>query len=185
MIKCFWLEPTDLIRMDLRRYNGNLSCSTSGMHYHNAYVVIGDGPADAYSSSHGDSWDHSDYRWPTKCSCGYEFVETDHWQFNPEKLFKRLDTGELVTEREAPDGAMKHASWLEGFKKYNVGPDGIILYVKTPDGWWCVDGPTYNNGVEGPNGWTRTGTIPNVTANPSILMSNYHGWLRDGYLISC
>ena len=33
------------------------------------------------------------------------------------------------------------------------------------------------------NGWTVTGTAPNVTVSPSIhAAGRYHGWLRDGVL---
>lgn len=46
---------------------------------------------------------------------------------------------------------------------------------------WCVD-QTSSNGT----GWTVTGTVPKITANPSIWTStamgegSFHGFLRDG-----
>jgi len=189
MIKCFWLEPTDQIEMDLRRYKGSESGEKcpGPMSYHDASVIIGQDLKSNHTDVHGDSWDHADPRWPKKCSCGYEFVDADHWQFNPTSLYKRADTGELVTMHNAPVGAMMHADWLhrEGWRGYKLGADGVMLQVKTPDGWWCVDGPTYGPEGRKDGSWTRTGTIPNVTASPSILMPNYHGWLRDGYLVEC
>ena len=33
--------------------------------------------------------------------------------------------------------------------------------------------------------WTRTGVAPKLTAQPSILCQDYHGWLRDGVLVPC
>jgi hypothetical protein len=67
------------------------------------------------------------------------------------------------------------------------GPDGKCLVVRTPGGDWIVDAKA----IDG-NGWTRTGTPPKVTANPSIGIGHeegkpwtYHGWLRDGHLVEC
>jgi hypothetical protein len=198
-IRCFWLEKTALVEMDLRRFkhapvvNGTSvrECPAPENHgYHNAHALIGQSNRDDCTDVHGDSWPHSDPRWPTHCSCRYEFAPGDEWQFNPNRLYRRVDTGELMTLQRAPAGAMTDADWLRdrGYSRADgLGYkciDGITLQVKTPDGWWCVDGPSYNNRVAGP-GWTRTGQVPEVTAHPSILMTNYHGWLRDGYLVEC
>jgi hypothetical protein len=189
-IKCFWIEPVAQVRMSLRRYASEKWCS--GQYgYHNASVVIGDALLDSsflkvcadrrYGATHGDLWPHSDARWPKHCGCGYEFKGEDEWQFNPHRLYMRTDTGELMTEVEAPAGAMRHEWWMENFQGV-ADQNGIILGVKLPDGtWWCVDGPASS----GNGGWTRTGEIPNVTASPSILTSNYHGWLRNGELVDC
>lgn len=36
------------------------------------------------------------------------------------------------------------------------------------------------------DGWTVTGDLPNVTVHPSIdVHGRWHGWLRDGVLVSC
>jgi hypothetical protein len=75
---------------------------------------------------------------------------------------------------------MYDAYWMKDFSDYKKRSDGIMLCVKTPGGDWIVDGPS-NNG----NGWERTGTVPKITATPSILMARYHGWLRDGWLVEC
>lgn len=100
----------------------------------------------------------------------------------PEGLFRRADTGEELTIREAPAGAMWDAAWM-----HLKGADGRALMVRTPGGFdWFVDGPATN----GP-GWTRSGEPPNVTARPSIGVPDhrgafaYHGFLTDGVLRSC
>ncbi len=90
----------------------------------------------------------------------------------------------------APPGAMWNADWYRGEKHdsglaYDRNPDGWVLCVMTPAGPWLVDGPSFVNRVES-GSWSRTGTIPNVTATPSIhIPGKYHGWLRNGYLVEC
>lgn len=57
---------------------------------------------------------------------------------------------------------------------------GPHLIVRLPNGWdWDVDGLMSN----GP-GWERAGEPPHVTAAPSIVAGDYHGWLRGGVLIA-
>ncbi len=182
MIRCFWLEPTDQVEMTLRRFRSDLpgSCSSEKA-YHDASVVIERRPAADCPDTHGDVWPHADPRWPATCHhCGYRFVESDHWQFNPHALYRRGDTGDLVTLGAAPVGSMWSAHWLRDVKRYNKPrPDGIVLVVRTPGGDWVVDGPSSNG-----DGWDRQGAVPNITATPSIVIGAYHGWLRDGCLVS-
>ncbi len=53
------------------------------------------------------------------------------------------------------------------------------LFVCLPNGnHWCVD----QRESGGTNGWTVTGVPPCITARPSILSVDYHGWLTDGVL---
>lgn len=55
---------------------------------------------------------------------------------------------------------------------------GAHLIVRLPNGWdWDMDGPMSN----GP-GWERAGDPPHITAAPSIVAGDYHGWLRGGVL---
>jgi hypothetical protein len=196
--QCFFIEPTTRVRMSLRRYQfstsegGNVvqNCPVHG--YHNASVVIGEDEAVNMprvhdgQAVHGDNWPHDDPRWPTKCDCGHEFDAADNWQFNPDTLYRRADTGELMTEKSAPAGAMRHAEWLSGFKSgYVAGSDGRFLQCKLPDGiWWTIDGPATNEPIN-QVGWTRTGEVPNITARPSIATPGYHGFLTAGYLEEC
>jgi hypothetical protein len=196
--QCFSMEPTTQVRMSLRRYTFAFvdgvvvrDCSVHGSH--DASVEIGDAEADSmprqYEGSpvHGDLWPHDDARWPARCECGYQFGPGDKWQFNPDTLYRRVDTGELVTQRSAPAGAMRDAaSWLRNFKSgYIAGADGKMLQCKLPDGiWWTIDGPA-SNAPPDQLGWTRTGEIPNITARPSILTPGYHGFLTAGFLEEC
>jgi hypothetical protein len=188
------MEPTDEVEVHLRRYAGGYGsncCSASGYGYHNASVVMERGSRFSYPTVHGDVWPHTDAHWPQQCACGYVFKPEDPWQFNPEALYRRVDTGQLVTLDAAPAGAMFHCDWHVGRKFYHAGPDGVMLTVKLPDrSWWCVDGPSYPDGVAKEGSWQRSGAIPNITATPSILIggnghpTSYHGFLTNGVLNS-
>lgn len=178
-IKCFWLSPTKEGQVSLRRYQGELPCPGK-YSYHNASVVIGKCEY-TKRTVHVTEEMKADPQWPTKCdSCDYVFQDSDVWQWNEHLLYERSDTKELVTLREAPVGAMWNAEWYKGFSDYKKRPDDICLAVKTPGGDWCVDGPSSNG-----NGWERSGTVPEITATPSIICGKYHGWLRNGWLEEC
>src|SRR5258708_6661955 len=95
-IECFFIVPTGVVDISLRRYDGSDSSNgkyqASGYLYHNADVVIGQVPFKphpelAYSHDECSSLCHpfkdypySDARWPKQCSCGYEFRQEDEWQ---------------------------------------------------------------------------------------------------------
>lgn len=192
-IKCFLLKPTGFAARSLRRYAGGSKClGPAG--YHNAYA-----PLDVYGplaqpqrsktwsrTVSGDSHPHDDPRWPQQCECGYVFTQGDAWQVFVENEFARQDTGEVLTLRRAPPGAMWLADWMAGhgssiYMKRRAGLPH--LFVKTPAGEWDVDGPSSNG-----NGWSWDGDPPNVTARPSIGMQfedgrwKYHAWLTAGVL---
>lgn len=134
--------------------------------------------------------------WPRVCSrCKRPFSAGAMHSSMQELLYKTAD-GSVMTLSAAPIGAM----WSEVHPHVrpgsgSVGPDGLCLMVKTPGGNWCVDGPSWENGeLKSEHGWTRTGTPPKITVNPSIHLLTtapdgsdrktlYHGWLRDGVLI--
>jgi hypothetical protein len=189
-IKCFMVADTGRDRLSLRRFvfhaNGG-SCS-GRMGYHDASVPIGEAAEDGtiVTTTKPSSGYENDWRWPKSCECGYAFKADDQWQVSCKSIYRRDDTGEEFTQEELPAGAMYDATWLKGEgSEKRVGPDGLALHVVCPPGksWgdhWHVDGPA-NNGP----GWQRSGTVPNVTANPSILTPRYHGWLRNGILVSC
>lgn len=207
-IECFMLDPTDEAVRFLRRYTVGKDvplCPLSpGDHsYHNAMVGIE--PTALIRVMDGDrscvriepmDWPHDDPRWPKACGCGYEFRPDDNWQLFYEPVYRTADGRKFSTHASdheafggvprAPAGAMWFADWMPHTK----GPDGRCLIVRCParpDGTgvcdWMVDGPSTNG-----DGWTRTGTPPKVTAHPSIFVhapSGFHGWLRDGVLVSC
>ena len=206
-VRCFFLEPTDQVEMLLRRYRSEHGDSPRPQAtcplehgYHDASVVIGRVHASACPELHdgrpvsGDVWPHDDPRWPARCACGYTFAAEDSWQFNPDRLYRRLDTGELMLLALAPRSAMSGADWMRDVKQREykgpgswIGPDGLSLYVRTPGGDWFVDGPASNG-----QGWTREGKIPDITARPSILVpsakigpARYHGFLTAGWLEEC
>ena len=123
---------------------------------------------------------HDDSRWPVKCDqCEYLFKPEDSWQVFREVIFVNKDTGQEMTLRNCPPGAMWDADWYP-----EKGPDGKALCVALPphggDDSWHIDGYAKGGGK-----WSRTGTAPNITANPSILTPRYHGFLRAGYLEEC
>lgn len=179
-VSCFWMEDVRIARYRLRRYAGEAKCS--GPHgYHNAMSpVVAETPEDPeknYSGTRPPVIERQDPRWPSACSCGYAFSDGDAWQVFADALYRRADTGELVTREGAPAGAMWDASWWP-----EKGPDGVCLTVKLPDGTeWMVDCPSTNS--ETP--WQRVGKPPRVTARPSILTKGYHGFLTDGVLVQC
>lgn len=197
-IKCFWIEPSDKAELSLRRFRfseGYLKNEDGSRDYSNkdpnhykcsngygcdASVVIGEIP---FTINQGRiDHDRTDSNWPKVCTrCGRPFEDTDEWQRNENQLYIRKETGELCILSKAPVGAMWDATWFKKYEPYNKSPDGIVLTVQTPGGDWCVDGPSKGGGH-----WTRTGTVPEVTANPSILIEgSYHGWLRNGWLEEC
>lgn len=198
--RCFLLTPTDNIVVTLRRYAYKDAktpdvpiCGRKEPRYpgadavtfdvHNAEVEVArevgtiEGSLDGDHTSH--DFPHADARWPTKCACGYEFRETDHWQEGRTRLYRRCDNGELMTIDDAPVGALYNARWLD-YDQYQRNAPGVALMCKTPAGEWLIDGPASN----GP-GWTRTGTPPDISVTPSIGIGHpqrMHGWLRNGWL---
>ncbi len=178
---CFMLTPTERERRWLRRYTfSHPSACPHHLYGHDAEVRIEDGrvaerPQDA--AVNDDPGNHDDPRWPRRCSCGYQFMPKDEWQLFRRTIYLRADNGAETTLAEAPVGAMYDAPWLHGMHHYRV-VDGQTLVVKLPGGAeWVIDGESSSGGF-----WERTGTPPRITARPSILTPNYHGWLTDGVL---
>lgn len=115
-------------------------------------------------------------------------------------IYRRTDTGESVgTLAEAPVGAMWFAPWFpDRFCNPQLGP-GKTLIVKTPGGDWMVDQQANNCTVPDDihqakhHCWIIQGTPPNITVDKngktceagagSISQPNYHGFLRNGFLV--
>lgn len=204
--KCFWLNSTEIAEVGLRRYvSGDVKCP-GPFGYHTATTVIGNfvlvaAPADSTPSQWREgpdgerlvprfTWpEHDDPRWPTACECGYVFSDADKWQESWDTLYRRADTGELVTLRNAPPGAMWDATWYPW-----KGPDGRSLVVKCPNGHdWVIDGRATNCTMPDDTEhrcWVRHGEPPDITVDKqgntcaagagSIQAGDYHGFLRDG-----
>lgn len=174
----FLIERTARARESLRRYAAG-DCPATGHALHDASVVLGeiDYPDDGYNGRGADDLPHDDPRWPIACACGRPFTDADTWQHNINRLYSGGDWVGVL--REAPTGAMWDAEWLHG---WHAGADGKSLVLKLPDRRdWMMDGPA-SNGTPDQPGWVRTGTLPTITARPSIGSDGYHGFLTDGVL---
>lgn len=181
-VTCFLIEATSREQQHLRRYaDGPCPGNPGPYSYHNAMThYVGDAPSivspEGYRSA-PEAPDSSDPRWPTKCDkCDYHFKPEDNRQVFTLEWYMRPDTGERFLMRSLPPGAMYDSWWMS-----SKGPDGKCWTVILPDGnEWMIDGPSASGGH-----WTRSGTAPRLTANPSILTPKYHGWLREGVLVPC
>jgi len=196
VITCFWLEPTKLERVWLRRYVSDSRCSAAKGRIHEARALIGDRrarlDAEGYHQTPREKYSRH-RRWPKTCACGHRFAAGDVRQVFSLLLYRRTDTRELITLDDAPPGAMWDAWWMGRFWK---GHDGRSLQVVCPDGrHWAIDGPAKNCTL--PNDhehrcWLRTGTPPRITVSKSgpgrtcaagggsIDTGTYHGFLQDG-----
>ncbi|HEX8184412.1 MAG TPA: hypothetical protein VF747_06665 [Blastocatellia bacterium] len=192
-VKCFYLEPANKVRRSLRRFESGSKCPLP-QGYHDASIVLDEVPIERDERgyiSNTTEWPHDDTRWPSHCACGYEFKSEDQHQLFLEELYKRSDTGEQCTLREAGPGAMWDAWWMaEAYK----GPDGRCLVVNCPNGFsWMIDDRASNCTMPADNThkcWIRHGEPPNITVDKngvtcnagagSIQAGDYHGFLRDG-----
>lgn len=193
----FWTTESGEVQQSLRRYTSSSDdapdCAGG---YHNASTVIGRAPLvrddHGYLNVSGDMHPHDDPRWPAACACGYVFTDADEWQLDQEPIYRRPDTGEEWTQRDLPAGAMFNAFWNP--PDWCNLTDGLALTVVLPPGspdarsrFWNIDGPA-NSEATGlkPHAWTRTGDHlalpPTIDVNPSILVTDYHGYLHAGVL---
>ncbi len=177
---CFLVTDTGLRRRWLRRYKvsaaDGLRCTAPlGMGYHDAMVLLDEIPADQDHGRTPSSDQLADQRWPVECMCGYRFAEDDARQIFTNPLYSD-GKGNSWPIRELPPGAMYVTPWANA-RNVN-GWTGDAIQVVLPDGReWCITGPSSNGG-----GWTVTGTMPAITASPSILVPGYHGFLQNGVL---
>lgn len=204
MTPVFYIERTQLGRLYLRRYSSSPCPNMPGQYsYHDRMVYLKDGPVQTVCA---DSHPHDDPLWPTHCTCGHEFQETDTWQLFNHPIYKRVDTGEEMILKDAPVGACWNAFWMAERRKerpcFDVGDDGLSLVVRTPGGDWPIDSRANNctmpndtahkcwvrhSSPEDPNG-TFTVDKNGVTCGAgagSIVIGNWHGWVRNSHLISC
>lgn len=214
-VRCFWLSLTNRAQVGLRRYEAvdGVPCPLmpGKSSYHQALVILGDERIMCYPDRESIPEGHrnhyyempngefgvpaffwppiDDTRWPTACVCGRVFGPEVGYQRWHEALYRRADNGELLTTRDAPDGAMWDAHWLPW-----KGPDGRSLVVKCPGGGeWCIDSRASNCTLPGDmehRCWIRHGEPPLITVDKegltcaagagSIQAGSYHGFLRDG-----
>lgn len=213
----YWLEPTEEVAVGLRRYTSRSTSFECAGGYHHALVYIHRAPAiyrtDESSGRRSLTFQpevpHVAPRWPTVCEeegCGYRFTDgsDDHWQDWQELIYRRPDTGQeyvlhssagadALGAPSAPPGAMWNAWWMP----YNIGPDGLCLMCRCPNGHdWMVDSEASNCTRPGEphQCWVRHGDPRSepVTVDKngdtcaagagSIQASDYHGFLQNGVL---
>lgn len=174
-VRCFFLTPTDRCRLRLRVWMRD--CDPPAC-WHDTSVTLPEVEPHATTTT---TIGADDPRWPTRCgACGAALHADDPRvmrQVLEERVYRRSDDGPDCTLHDAPVGAM----WWSESEHDHVGPDGRCLVVRTPGGDWCPDCPSTQG-----RPWTRSGTVPHVTAHPSILFpGRYHGWLTEGVLSPC
>lgn len=205
-VRCFLIEPVGKEQRYLRRYNGELKCS-GPMGYHD-YMV----PLDVVPAHLGERgcWElelenaqpeppHTVPPWPGSCLCGYLFQDTDHWQLFDSSIYKRVDSGEEFTLRDAPVGAIWRAYWMEDVPGW-CGSDGKAYVCRLPGNHdWQIDGtatncPWQDGSHPTHRCWIRHGDAPNFTVDKngdtcaagggSISVPGWHGFLRNGELVN-
>lgn len=185
-IKVFWLEPTAVVQVRLRRYRydagapcvaGKVSCDADA-------VIFGEAPRSAWVEDLPDGChrpreelvSEDDPRWPHACAaCGVAFEASATRQVWAETLHRGAPDGKRYTLRDAPVGALWNADWLAEGRVGGAytGPDGRSLHVRTPGGDWCIDGEASNCTrpqhvpVEGKPGWRR-------------FERSHYCWIRHG-----
>lgn len=168
---CFFLEPTDMDRLSLRRYDGDVKdcprslASTGHLTYCNAQSFVADVPKRRTPEGYISSEIYSEYRlpngdprYPQACECGRPFGPKTDYQLFIDKLYRRTDTGETMPLRDAPPGALWICDW--DFGHYWSGPDGLTVFCKTPGGDWCIDSRSSNCTMPQDDGhrcWVRHG----------------------------
>src|ERR1044072_2413872 len=203
-MQCLWFEPAGKLRRFFRRFtwSGQSKCS-SQFGSHNASVFLDEmedlTPYETISCDIDVEPFKDDSRWPTHCVCGYAFQPDDQYQISVDRIYRRTDTGEEMTFQTAPAGAMWDAWWYPDAWK---GSDGIALVVKMPQGGeWVVDSRCSNCTLPNDNVhkcWIRHGNprkpetllvdkngVTCKAGGGSIQMTNWHGFLRFGFLEEC
>jgi len=136
------------------------------------------------------------------CQCGLLFKrETSSlWGSSSTHKFRNPKTGDEAAQPHtiAGYGAMWFCPWIierGDYEKVIQGKSAFMSSRYARDWWgkrdpicvmlpggshWVVDAPTSDGG--GHSGWTITGEAPFITASPSIVVPQYHGWLQNGVL---
>jgi len=195
-IKCFWMEETGSVQRYLRQYHSSCPAPWRFLKGMLAYDIVSHQPnttisLDSYNNQEGIPHE----LWPSTCDCGHVFDKRDERDIFPDRIYRRTDSGETLSLRDAPVGAMWNAWW---FPKCWQGADGISLHVMCPGQHeWCVDARCSNCTLPEDSihkCWTRQGTPPDVDVSKaygptcsagggSIQTKDWHGFLRHGCLI--
>ncbi len=205
-IKVFFLKPTNRFEQKLRRAIDDCTerCPAVPQPYSyccgtNTIAVI---EADYHPTSGQVEWPRDDERWPEKCEeCGKEFGDSDLWLVDYERLYVN-SAGMMWTLRDAPVGACWEAPWLAENHDWR-GHDGRCLVLRLPNGKghvdWSPDMRASNCGMPEEKThkcWVRHGRPEDGnlhidkeghTCNAgagSISLDKWHGFVRNGYLVS-
>jgi len=197
--KVFFLEPTGRMRRYARCFVRSSSeaerhCAVAEHGYHQAWVLVDEVPEIRTKEGYIEAAAElpEDAPWPRQCPCGRLFLLNERQTFT-DRIYRRTDTGEEMTLRDAGPGAMWDADWMGDFWK---GPDGRCLVVKCPNGReWMIDSRASNctSPIDNEHKcWIRHGEPPNITVDKngktcaagagSIQAGDYHGFLRNGIL---
>jgi hypothetical protein len=195
-VRCFLLTPSDRYRVSLHRdAPGDGPCP--GGHRAQADACdrkrrvqpVSNSPAELAKFRAGDP------RWPATCAaCGRPFGSAEGRAVFFRRIYDRGDGGPPCTLSEAPPGAVWDASWMPDSMK---GPDGRSVVVRLPNGRdWYVDSRANNCTRPADTThrcWVRHGTPPDLTVDKSgdtcsagggsIQSGDYHGFLRQGFLV--
>ncbi len=165
-VKVFWSEPTDQVRVSLRRFTfgrdheckqspHKLGCDATHVIHATAPTLdwiewdLTDTNGRKRRVYHTNSWKikEGDPRWPAECdACGRPFNEDAEKQVNADLIYEGKGEGgkgRRFTLREAPVGAMWDLFWFGDLPSW-TGKDGVSLAVMTPGGEWYVDGIASN-----------------------------------------
>jgi hypothetical protein len=203
-IRCFIIERTWMSRWVLRRYSEGRGGEACGGYHDGRSDVIAETQDDLskpYMCMNPPERPPSDdQRWPQKCGkCDYKFSDADHFQVFGDPIYKRQDTGEILSRKAAPAGALWRAHWYEeddgAVKPGWTGSDGQSWECMLPGGHiWFIDGGCSNCTRKGEphHCWVREGVAPDFNVGKggntcaagagSIAVPGYHGFLRHGYL---
>jgi hypothetical protein len=179
-----------------------------GFKYHRSEKILRRFPLGA-NDSYPTDWiqgDKGSMALPYCSRCG-------NHNFSPEALkrasgskgraWERADTGERADNlNDFGPGAMWYLTWYRNEETgiyYHTGTDQPPLCVRTPGGDWVIDSRCSNCTMPDDNVhkcWPRRGEAPNITVDKSygptcnagggsIISGDYHGFLREGFLVKC
>lgn len=140
-VKCFLLEELDLERVEVEiREGGECPKRKGGGHF--AVARLAEGKVDEHRNL--IDFDKREL-WPAACACGFAFTEKAYRSGSYPRVYRRVDTGALMTTDEAPAGAIWRSTWYEeNYPEYR-GPDGRTYIAKCPGGsQWVIDSRANN-----------------------------------------
>jgi hypothetical protein len=209
-VKTFWMEPTDRVCVFLRRYTYEREgqpkkvCPTGPSWGHEAphdawLRLVTDEDGRWHHESCGPTIADDDPRWPRMCAhCAYEFQPDDARVLSAHTLYAGAPDGIRRPLLDFPVGATYNAEWLNDIPRY-TGADGLSVICVTPGGIWLLDSRASNCTLptdEEHKCWCRHGdprqaqlTVDKscktcAAGGGSIQAGSYHGFLRDGVLVT-